>query len=354
MAATLESTRTDASRYTFRRMDMGELRLVNDLYNRCYHSDRSLSEAEWLYARHPYGEAIILGAFAADHQLAAVLPATAHRFVWHGHEEVGHQLVDAVTAPEHRGRGLFGHLVKIICRMADEQNFCVFAFPNEQSLSVYQKTGVLESLGAWETRAKIFAWPAYVRYKLGRDGRQSAAQTPTSDAASLRNGDVSLVPVRRFESDFEEIHARAGNIVTSFTLRRREFLNWRYFGSTQRHYAAALIRRADRTEGYVVVRVINRIAHVIDVFVLPDRRTAWKAVRLLTRWARQMGAIAIYFSASGDNFIRRAFYRNGFLLKKRGGEIVLDPKSVRRLASLHQRPVEIDDFYFVMGDGDFH
>lgn len=354
MAATVESTRSDPSRYTFRRMAMGELRLANDLYNRCHHSDRSLSEAEWLYKDHPYGEAIVLGVLAANHELAAVLPAIAHRFVWDGREEIGYQLVDAVTAPEHRGRGLFGHLVELLCRMAEEQRFCVFAFPNEQSLSVYRKTGVLESLGAWETRAKVFAWPAYARYKLGRDGRASAEQTPTSAAASLRSGDVSLIPVRRFESDFEEIHARVGKILNSFTLRRREFLNWRYFGSAHRHYAAALIRRADRTEGYVVVRVIDRIAHVIDVFVTPDGQTARTAVRLLTRWARQMGAIAIYFSASGDNFIRRAFYRHGFLLKKRGGEIVLDPKSLRRLTSLHQRPVVSDDFYFVMGDGDFH
>jgi len=313
-----------------------------------------MSEAEWLSKDHPYGEAIILGGFAPHDQLAGVLPSIAHRFVWDGREELGYQLIDAVTAPEHRGRGLFGRLVELICGMAEEQNFCVFAFPNEQSLSVYRKTGVLESLGAWDTWAKVFAWPAYVRYKLGRDCRESAEPTSTDDAATLRDGDVFLIPVRRFESDLEEIHAKVGTIVTSFTLRRREFLNWRYFGSPHRHYAAALIRRADRTEGYVVVRVINRIAHVMDVFVTPDGRTARTAVRLLTRWAKQMGAIAIYFSASGDNFIRRAFSENGFLLKKGGGEIVLDPRSARRLALLHQRPVASEDFYFVMGDGDFH
>lgn len=352
MVVTVESPRSDTSGYTFRRLDMGELSLVNDLYNRCHHSERSLAEAEWLYRDHPYGEAILLGVLVANHELAAVLPAIAHRFVWDGQEEIGYQLIDAVTAPEHRGRGLFGHLVELICRTAEAQHFCVFAFPNAQSLSVYRKTGILESIGAWETHAKVLAWPAYAWYRLGH-GHERAEQTHTSDAATLCDGDVSLVPIRRFESDFEEIHASAGNTILSFTLRRREFLNWRYFGSPQRHYGAALIKRAERAEGYVVVRVIDRIAHVIDVFVPPDGRTAGTAVRLLTRWARRMGAIAVYFSASGDNFIQRAFDRNGFLLKKRGGEIVLDPKSLHRLTSRHQRHVNIDDFYFVMGDGDF-
>lgn len=354
MVTTVETARTDLARYAFRRLDGGEVRRVNDLYNQCHHSDRSLSEGEWLYGEHPYGEAIILGAFTPNEELAGVLPAMAHKFVWHGREETGYQLIDAVTAPEHRGRGLFGRLVELICRMAEEQNFCVFAFPNEQSLSVYRKTGVLESIGAWETRARALAWPAYVRYKLGREGVGRAEEAATGEGVSLSDGDVALVPVSRFESDFEEIQASAAKSITSLTLRRQAFLNWRYFGSTQRHYAAALITRAERTEGYVVVRLIHGIAHVMDVLVTPDGRTARKAVRLMTRWAKRMGAVAVYFSASGDNFIRRAFRENGFLLKKRGGEIVLDPRSVRRLTSLHQRPVGIDDCYFVMGDADFH
>jgi len=350
VTTTIESVRSELSRYTFRRMGMGELRLVNDLFNRCHHTNRAMPEAEWLYKDHPYGEAIILGAFAPDEELVGVLPAMAHTFLWNGREEAGYQLIDAVTAPAHRGRGLFGHLVELICAMVAEKHFAVFAFPNEQSLSVYQKTGVLETICDWGTRARVLVWPAYVQYKLGRGGRGSA----TSDGASLSDGEISLVPVHRFESDFEDIQAAVGKGVTSLTLRRKEFLNWRYFGFAPRHYAAALIGRGDRTEGYAVVRMIDGIAHVMDLLVTPDGRTARKAVRLVTRWAKHMGAIAIYFSASGDKFMRRALYGNGFLLKRRGGTIVLDPRSVRRLTSVQQRPLEADDFYFVMGDGDFH
>src|SRR6059036_1998090 len=80
----LDRTQADLSRYTVRRVTIGELALVNDLYNRCNRSqdaDRPLSEARRLYEDHPYGEALILGAFTADNQLAGVLPAIAHRFV---------------------------------------------------------------------------------------------------------------------------------------------------------------------------------------------------------------------------------------------------------------------------------
>src|SRR5438105_2359333 len=128
----LDGTQADLSRYTFRRVAMGELALVNDLYNRYNRSQgagRPLSEARWLYGDHPYGEALILGAFTADNQVAGVLPAIPHRFVCGGLEKPGYQLIDAAVASEHRNRGLFGHLVRLLCELAERESLTVFAFP---------------------------------------------------------------------------------------------------------------------------------------------------------------------------------------------------------------------------------
>lgn len=353
----LDRTQADLSRYTVRRVTMGDLALVNDLYNRCNRSqdaDRPLSEARRLYEDHPYGEALILGAFTADNQLAGVLPAIAHRFVSRGLEAPGYQLVDAAVASEHRNRGLFGHLVRLLCESAERESLTVFAFPNERSMSVYRKTGLLQSIGAYETRVKVLAWPAYVSFKLGLAGRQSGKEAPAGEGAGLSDGDVSLVPISRFDQDFKGLHTEMGRVVAHFTLRRKDFLNWRYFGSTEKRYRVALIRQAERTRGYVVVRVIDRIAHVIDVFVTPDRLVARRAASLVARWARRLGAIAVYFRASKDSIVRRAFARAGFLFAKQGEEIVLDSKSLERLTALHGRPVVSADFYFVMGDGDFY
>src|SRR5207237_5273767 len=236
-----ESQGTTHPGYTFRRMGRGELHLVNDLYNDCLRAHRSMAEAECIYENHPYGEAIILGAFASDGQLVGVLPAIAHKFVWSGREQRGYQLIDAVVSPDHRNRGIFGHLVELLCRLAEQEKFSVWAFRNDRSLSVYRKTGLLQHIGACDTRVKVLSWPGYMRYRLARDGRTSPEETPASDMTSLSDGDVSLVPVDRFESDFENIHADVAKTVTSFTLRRKDFLNWRYFGSTGKHYHVALV-----------------------------------------------------------------------------------------------------------------
>lgn len=343
----------DPPRYAYRLLTLTELPLVNDLYNRCYGTTRPLAEAEWLYKHHPYGEPLIQGAFGAGDELAGVLPAMAHKFLWSGREEIAYQLIDAVVAPEHRNRGIFGHLVKLICETAAEKDFVVFAFPNDQSMSVYRKTGLLQSVGTCEARLKVLSWPAYLRYRLGRASQAGAAHVAPGGPTRVRHGEISLVPIDRFGSDFDDIHRELRRVVTSFTLRRRDFLNWRYFESAQRRYRVALIERAGQPLGYVALRMIDRIAHVMDVFVSPEPRVARVSVRLLTRWAKQLGAIAIFFTASRENVVQSAFARNGFLLRKKGGEITMDPRSLGRLAALQERPVARRDFYYVMGDGDF-
>lgn len=353
MVASIEVRTRDAlSGFTFRRLDLASLPMVNDLLNRINGSDRPLAEAQWLYGRHPYGAPVIFAALDSGGDLAGVLPAIPNRFSWSGEERLGYQLVDAVVDPKHRGRGIFGHLVKVMCEAGEKENFVVFAFPNEQSASVYRKTGVLQRIGAFETRVKVLRWPAYLGYTLGRRPRTGGDRAPAGDMATLRDGDVSLVPVDRFPSGFADVHRRFDTMTASVSLRRQDFLEWRYFGSPERHYRVALVQHAGRPQGYAVIRMMRRIANVMDFFVVPEPPVARRAVRLLARWSRRMGAMAIYFTASQDSPTVRAFVRSGFVIRKQAGDIFLDPRSMSALASHRGRPLEASDFYFVIGDGD--
>lgn len=350
----IETSPAGRSPYSFRRVALSELPLVNDLYNHCHGANRSMAEAEWLYKANPYGETIVIGAFTSNNRLAGMRPAIAHKFLWGGRERDAYQFIDALVAPEHRHKGIFSRLVTLICEFADEAGTSLFSFPNDNSLRIYRKTTSLRCIGRCEVLVKILSVMEYVGYKLGRRGRTTEVRTPDDELGpSLAEGRIYLTPVRRFDSDFEEAHAEVAKVVASFTLRRQEYLNWRYFSSPERRYRAAVIQESGLPQGYIVVRIINRIAHVIDVFLRPDVRLAGTAVSLLTHWARHMGVIAIYFRASQHNWVQRAFVKNGFLLRRKTDSIVLDTNSVRHLASLHHRPLGISDFYFVMGDGNF-
>lgn len=342
-------------RYNYRRLLMTELPLLNELYNRCYQSKRPLEEAQWLYKDNPNGEAVITAAFDDNNQLLGMRPAIAWKVFWRGRERIAYQFTDALVAPDHRGRGIFTHLVKLICEWADQNDCALFSSPNDNSLPIYLRTSLLQILGPCEVWVKPISWPRYIAYMIGLGAQDNPAHTSTNRwELALSDGDVSFLPTNRFESDFEQIHSELANRALSFTLRRKEFLNWRYFGSPVRQYRVALVERRGRIQGYLVIRMINGIAHVIDVFLAPDLEMVRKCFRLLTDWAKQMGAIAIHFKASEGSFFSRAFSECGYWGKKRPGSIVLDRKSAQLLAACPKGPLDIREFYFVMGDFDFY
>ena len=353
--------RPELCRYTFRRLASTELSLVNDLYNKIYHCNRSGAQAEWLYRHNPYGEPLIIGAFDSSGQLVGMRPAIASRLFWRGLQKPAYQFIDALVAPQHRNKGIFTHLVNLMCTLTRENNVATFSFSNDASASAYRKTALLSFLGRCETYVKVLSWPRYLGYQLrrelGRDGHGAdihiQEDSPTELDGGVSDGDMCLSPISRFDSDYEEVHAALGRIVPSFTLRRKEFLNWRFFGSAERQYRVAVIQQSGRTQGYVAVRMIGPIAHLIDLFIVPDVWVDGRVARLVSQWATELGAIAVHFNASEGNFFRGAFpLKVPVSRRAKTPNIFVDSTTVRYLASLQGRRVTLGDFYFVTGDRD--
>lgn len=321
---------------------------MNDLYNRCYGTDRSAAVADWLYRRNPYGEGIVFGAFDSLGQLVGVRPTVAWRFAWNNQERLAYQFTDALVAPEQRGRGIFGRLVYEMCALAEQTDFSLFSFPNANSLPIYLRMGVLDRLVRCRALVKILQWWTYLQYRRGRD----VEPVSSSVGAGVSDGILSLLPIDQFSSSFDDVHEDVGRIVSTFTMRRSDFLNWRYFEHPTWRYEVALVQRGDRTLGYVAIRMMRRIAHVMDVFVHPEPTVVAAVPGLLTRWARQMEAIAIYFDASKGHIFEQAFRRNGFLWHRMTGEMVMDTPSVRRIAVARPVSGAVNPLYFTVGDSD--
>ena len=340
-------------RYTYRRLTMAELPLLNNLYNESYPGHRPLAEAEWLYARNPYGESLIYAAFDESGALAGMRPAIPFRLYWRGEERVAYEFADALVAHAHRGRGIFGRLVKAICEHAEQEDFTLFSIPNGNSLPIYRKVSRLQVLGSTDTLARPIAWRRYFGCFLGvvpRDGAPVPARawrTPVTDR------EVTVEPIERFDCDFDDVHVALARQVASFTLRRRDFLQWRYFGSPVRDYRVALVKARGRVHGYVAVRLVDEIAQLVDVFLPPDLPLATRALALAASWAGRMGAIGIHYNASRGNVFHAAAANAGYWLRKPSGKLVLDRRSGGLLESRQCGPLGMSDTYFVMGDFDF-
>jgi GNAT superfamily N-acetyltransferase len=339
------------ARYSYRRLAMAELPLFNQLYNAYYGTDRPLAEAEWLYRDNPNGEALIMAAFDAAGELAGVRPALPWRILWQDRERTAYEFADALVGPRHRNQGIFTRLVKQICEIAGQNDYMLYTIPNSNSLPVYRRSRDLQVFGASETRVKPLSWLRYAAHRLGVKSDDSPHATGERPDSLLSEDDVRLRPVERFDSGFEQVHAEFAKVAAAFTLRHREFLQWRYFGSPVRRYHVAMVEQDGRNRGYLVIRMVDRVAHLMDVFVTPDMTLACNVFRLASRWARQMGAIGVHFNATKDSFFRPAAVRTGYWLKKTSGSMVIDRRSAELLAgSCAGQP---HDLYFVMGDFDF-
>jgi GNAT superfamily N-acetyltransferase len=347
------AVRAEQQRYTYRRLTMAELPLLNDLYNDSYPGHRPLEEAEWLYARNPYGESLIYAAFDESGALAGMRPAIPFRLYWRGEERLAYEFADALVAHAHRGRGIFGRLVKAICEHAEEEGFTLFSIPNGNSLPIYRKVSRLQVLGSTDTLARPIAWRRYFGRFLGMAPRAGAPVSARGWRTPVTDGEVTVEPVERFDCDFDEIHVALARKVASFTLRRRDFLQWRYFGSPVRDYRVALVKARGKAHGYVAVRLVNEIAQLVDVFMPPDLPLATRALGLASRWAGRMGAIGIHFNASRGNVFHAAAAAAGYWLRKPSGKLVLDRRSGELLESRQCGPLGMRDGYFVMGDFDF-
>jgi GNAT superfamily N-acetyltransferase len=185
------AARAESPRYTYRRLTMAELPLLNDLYNQSYACQRPLAEAEWLYARNPYGESLIYAAFDETGALAGMRPAIPFRLYWRGQERVAYEFADALVAHEHRGRGIFGRLVKAICEQAEQEDFTLFSIPNGNSLPIYRKASRLQVLGGTDTLARPIAWRRYFGRFLGMALRAGAPVPARGWRAPVTDGEVT-------------------------------------------------------------------------------------------------------------------------------------------------------------------
>jgi GNAT superfamily N-acetyltransferase len=257
-------------------------------------------------------------------ELVGVRPALPWRLMWGERERVAYEFAEGMVAPAHRNRGIFTRLVEQICEDAELNDYTLFTSANDNSLPIYRRSTALRVVGVCETRVRPVSWHLYLGHWFGLNGRTGAV-LPEPSQNPVSEGDVRLVSVSRFASDFEETHAELARVAASFTLRRTPFLEWRYFGSPVRRYHVALVEHRSRCRGYLVIRMIDRVAHLVDVFLSPDHDLAWKALHLVVARARQMGAIAVQRRALGRPQWRPAA-RSGRLFLHGGLRLSLTPR----------------------------
>ena len=159
--------------------------------------------------------------------------------------------------------------------------------------------------------------------------------------------------VRRFDAGVDRLWERLANRFAISVRRDARYLNWKFIEPPHVRYTAALLRRGEEVDGYVVYRHLRepqgRVTQIVDLLADPaDERGLKTLARWVDREARMADSDKIRCYAT-HAAIRRVLRRSGYFVVKSAVEITVKINAVAVPKAFYS---SADEWHFTLGDGD--
>ncbi len=257
----------------------------------------------WLYDQNPGGRAVELiarsGSLVSGH--IAVLPM---RYKLGRGTTTGSVVVNAITHPDFRGRGIFMVLHEDAFRRPEAKGIAFsFGFANENS-----EQGCFRHLGYREL-VKLPLWilplnlPRVLASQPSKHGAawrwaaragQPLARLWRAVRRPRRSGPVAVERITEFGPEFDGFWAMASDAAENMLVRDRAFLNWRLVRAPTRRCDLFAARSNGRLLGYLAGRtaIIGglRWGMIIDLLTEPTKEGRVAAAALISAYNRHLAA----------------------------------------------------------------
>ncbi len=159
--------------------------------------------------------------------------------------------------------------------------------------------------------------------------------------------------IRRFDGSADRLWDRLSNRFQLAVRRDARYLNWKYIEPPHVRYTAALLRRGDEVDGYVVYRHLRepqgRVTQIVDLLADPgDERGLKTLARWVDREARMADSDKIRCFATHAS-LRRVLRRSGYFVVKSGIDLTVKVNGVEVARDFYDAA---DQWHFTLGDGD--
>lgn len=287
----------------------------------------------WLYEENPVRPAYELMTRSAG-VVSGHIAGVPLRYRLAGADVLGGIAVNAITHPDHRGRGIFIVLHAELSRFtATKDMLFLFGFANPNS-----EKGCLRHLNYRDLgRFPLWILPLdpgkVMKAQEGIPGPVRAAGAAagipllglwTAVRRPWRKGRVAIEREATFGPEFDAFWDSVRNDYTNIAVRDAKFLEWRFVRSPTRRYDVFAARVAGRLAGYLVGTFAHfsglAWAMIVDLLVpaSPAGRTA--AAHLIaayTAHARSSGADVAASLMLRHAPAAQSFRRNGYLVAPR-------------------------------------
>lgn len=278
-------------------VDPGTEREAISRLHRAVYPDAKFDDAifDWRYLATPAGRASAL-VVRDDGEVVGMTILMAQTLTWNGERRAARVMVDVMTHPEFRGRGILRAMSARSARWGAEHETFILGYPNERSARAYLET--------WAAPRRVPSWEG----------------EPRSAMSSVR---VDFEPI-----ELDELGAWVEELWSSMDCvgvqKDAAYLRWR-LGRPRATYMT--FAPADRSALVVLKRYDDQggeiVLNVCELMVRPGRDDVLDAALAFAhRRATEMGAARISAWATPGGSVAAAFARAG-LVPRDTGRVIL-------------------------------
>jgi GNAT superfamily N-acetyltransferase len=317
--------RTTLGAMTLRPYRAGDEREIMRLFARVFGRETSAEQWRWKFKARAWPAENVWVAVQDDRPVGhfAAIPA---RMSVAGREKAAALVVDVMTAPDFRRRGLLTDLARCVMQAWTRAGVSLlYGLPNEQWGSRTRAIGLEPVL-----RLRRFVLPLAPQQTLSRKLHVSWLARPAwFDAAYGRlldfrlapRGDVSTRAIDSIGPEFDALWRSCASEFDTTLVRDREWVQWRYLDAPGAGYRVVLAAREGRPVGYAAYRASRargRVdGHLAEIFARPGDGPVWSALLShAVRAARDAGAENVFALEVPGSPGHRALRRLGFVPRR--------------------------------------
>jgi GNAT superfamily N-acetyltransferase len=360
--ATNEHSRERTSQYFVRRTDITDRDQLIRLIAMMENVPDAKARYEWLYASNPHGFA--QSWIAVEQETGRALGCTSffpRKVLIDGVVHVAALGGDAIVEPSARRRGIAKalHRASMATYHQGDAEF-MYGPPYDANLQALIKAGA-HFVGRLENCVRILSMPA-----LHRIPAYYRAARPTSrDLTKLLNHlprmllsrfsapdgsavPVTLVPVERFDSEFERLFDQCATGYRVLGVRDSEYLNWRYLAAPRRRQIPYAARSSGKLIGMAALEVFRDRAEIIDLFTFPQEAYLDGVLNALIAKAREKGCCVLTATCMSGSLLSRHLRGRGFRAAQSEGFQIA-------MTGGHPAPANLLDpaaWHYTLADGD--
>lgn len=282
----------DVSLRMYRTGDEEEILELRDRLEEIEATDKG-DEAHWHHEMHenPAGDPIIPLAFDGEGQLVSHLVMQPRKLNAFGEDLLACQVIDVMTHPDYRGRGMLSRINEMGMEEAREQGCDFFhGFPNANSYPPYVK-----SYG-WQVVRPLM--PLQFRPLAPLAGlmpRPLRSMRTRIRLSGLPDMDDRVRPFSRFDERLEGLLERFDREYPIHFKRDARTLNWRYTRVPNRTYHLLELTGEEGPAGFVALRTTVhhhlKLCVIMDLYTTVDARaTAGFVETALMRMVHEHGS----------------------------------------------------------------